>query len=836
MKLSTKHKSLNKGFNIKENWICLSIGIIIIGVIMDIGVAITNYWIITVNESYMDYVYSAIITISVLSFTLIALLSGTLSTRYYGYELKDILGFKNAPVNLKKFIKVSFIYIVIATIVLSLGVKINSANTLTFLLFSMVYIVLNTGMKIYEIMTNEEYCISVVKNYYETIQERDKINYNLFKFHLDKLSVALETSIKERSKEDKEKILGMVSILCDFMKNIKDDKDYYTYFIYLNSIIKKYVVDLSLYFGYNEMVREIVHLYEAVSDNQFDRNDLLILPLKEIQFYDDRTLQNINYLDEIMDFRLLEEYKEHKVKDGEIQEMLRNYISALLENQLCSTRCKDKMIRNYIYKLSTFDWHSETQLLLVEQVVLLYILKYYIIQNEDLDEQKFIFQELVKNTYINNIYNNSNTYYNYLSIIFQVFYAYIMLEGETLKKDYREDIKKLFQTYIGTPNIVKLNIAMLIKMNIEGIICAIACRIEKKDKFTTTFEYFPPYIKAKSVVWTKKFNIKFMFLIFILYNDEVGFYSLYGRFFEWNKMDNIAKLEVLNEFMSFFDYSKGVIKRDIVDEIGKMADLMQCSFSLNEEKQIKLFNHLRDEHEKTFIENIDEKETPELDMTNIKQLLNELMKHEEVFGWDSNYCDSFYIKYSVPDYICRREHINNTNAARSIQAACLSAINNYINSSTNELKLSFDEQGIKKMLTFLNNSKYDSKNYTFTDDLAFSRELRESAEFKGIINKNDSITNVDTHKINSFIYFNKNNFKFNIKIPYYECPDLTNEECAEFIENSKAYNGLYNIDGALMTKDKAINTVQRLFCRERIIFKLMISFKRHDVTHIKFNY
>lgn len=838
MKLEPEYEFRNRKPYKKDkiDWLYWAIGIVAIGVFMDIGVATTNYCLITVTESYMDYVYSAIVTISVLNFTLIALLSGMLSTRYYGYELKDILGFKNAPVNLKKFISVSLIYIVVATVVLLLSFIIDSVNTLIFLLFSMVYIILHTGLKIYEITTNEEYCLGIVKNYYETIQVKNKINYNLFKFHLNKLSVALEIAIKEQSKEDKDKILEMICKLCAFMK--KQNKEYYDYFNYLNSVMKKYIVDFSLHFGYNEMLRYLVTLYSVVSDNQFVRNDFFILPLKEMEFYDDRTLQNLNYLDEIMDFDLLDEYKENKIKDEEIQKILYNYFLALLKNQLCSTNCKNKMITDYIYKLSRFTRNSdEKQVLLVEQIALLNVLKYFIIKNENSSERKFIFEELVKNTFINNNYNTSKTYYNCLSIIFQVFYAYIILEQETLNQNYRENIKKLFQTDITTPNIVPLNLATLIKMNIEGVICAIACRIEKEDEFTRTFEYFPPYMMAKSVIWTEVFNIKFMFLVFMVYNYEVGFYSLYERFFQWKKMNISAKLKILNEFMSFFEKNTGVLKRDIINEIEELADLMQYNrFSVNKNKQIKLFEHIRKEHEKLFLENVKEREIPELDLKDIKQQLNELMKQENVFGWSADYYDDFYVKYSTPDYICRKEHIDNRSVARSIQMACLSAINNYINSSTNELELSFDEQGIKKMLEFLNNCEYDCKNYTFTNDLAFSKELRESSGFEEIIKKNNLIEDVDTRKINSYIYFHKDNFSFNIKISHYKCLDLTDEECVEYIENSKAYSGLYNVDGALMAKDKAINTVKNLFCRQRIVFKLMVSFKHNDVTHIKFKH
>lgn len=354
------------------------------------------------------------------------------------------------------------------------------------------------------------------------------------------------------------------------------------------------------------------------------------------------------------------------------------------------------MIINYIYKLSRVNSYDEKQLLIVEQTVLLNILKYHIIQNEDLDERKFIFEELVKNTFINNTLNTSNAYYNYLSIIFQCFYAYTILEVETLREDYRENIKKLFQTDISTPNIGGVNMGMLIKMNIEGILCAIALRIKEEDEFARTFEYFPPYIGAKSTVWTKTFDIRFMFFVYMLYNDEVGFYSLYGRFFKWKEMNNVSKLEILNELMRLFDYNKGVLKKNIIDDIKKLADLMKYSFLVSEDKQIKLFKYIREEQEKLFLKNVNKKEIPKLDLEDIKQQLNKLMERENVFGWDANYNDDFYVKYSTPDCIRRKTHIDNISAARNIQRACLSAINNYINSSTSKLELSFDKKELRK--------------------------------------------------------------------------------------------------------------------------------------------
>ena len=43
------------------NWLKISLGIIFLGIILDIGVAVTDISLFTVTESYMDYIFAAIV-------------------------------------------------------------------------------------------------------------------------------------------------------------------------------------------------------------------------------------------------------------------------------------------------------------------------------------------------------------------------------------------------------------------------------------------------------------------------------------------------------------------------------------------------------------------------------------------------------------------------------------------------------------------------------------------------------------------------------------------------------------------------------------------------------
>lgn len=64
------------------------------------------------------------------------------------------------------------------------------------------------------------------------------------------------------------------------------------------------------------------------------------------------------------------------------------------------------------------------------------------------------------------------------------------------------------------------------------------------------------------------------------------------------------------------------------------------------------------------------------------------------------------------------------------------------------------------------------------------------------------------------MYFNKEKFRFNVKISKLEFLDLSERECADFLEESKCYNGMYNIDGLSMAKEEAMEYLRNKFLEE----------------------
>ncbi len=55
---------------------------------------------------------------------------------------------------------------------------------------------------------------------------------------------------------------------------------------------------------------------------------------------------------------------------------------------------------------------------------------------------------------------------------------------------------------------------------------------------------------AKTVVWTSEFNIDFIIILYLVFNDEVGFYSIYEAFFNWDAINDECKIKILGELQN----------------------------------------------------------------------------------------------------------------------------------------------------------------------------------------------------------------------------------------------------------------------------------------------
>ncbi len=661
----------------------------------------------------------------------------------------------------------------------------------------------------------------------------------MFKTDIDKLISEMNKSILNKDIDSKNQICDMLSELCSYIKEDSERKCY----DYLNSKIREIIYEYVIAFGYNEMIRDVIKIYDVLSDLHYVRIDLYLIPINKMRFWDDEMLMTFDLFNEINSMYFLEEYKSEKLNNDECSRLLYSYFKNIQENQICSSRVKNRLLKDYFNCITKFYWKNNSNTQSPEYSALLAIFKYHIFRNEEykknnVDKINNLF-EIVLEEIFNNSFQPTKEFYNFISQILQAFYSHIYMETEVLTESYRESLSKIFVLKLSTPSFSEVQFSDIVKHNIKDILVSIGKYVSSRDDYTRSyFDYFPSHAIAKFVIWTKEFDVTFLLMLYAIYNDRVGYYNICSFVSGWDKLEKQHRNSILKMILQNFDFGLKTLKKSFEDSCLKFAELLNHNHYIPVQNQIKLFELLQKNQEEIIQEILEENEgdkSDTLDSISVYTKICDLMDKDGIYGWDSSYYNESYIKVSTRIDYCRKEFVDELSTARFLQQSVLNYLERFIKKYSNRLILTFNEEGIIDMNNFLEKTNYDSRNYSYSEDWALIK-FKEREDFKQLVAKETSVTLIKTPQISTDIYFKSDKFKFNVKLSKVTHKSLTDKECVEFVEGSKSYNGLYEIDGALMSKENAVKSIKKIFCKRSMSFKLMVAFGKNDITCIEFKH
>ena len=808
----------------------------LVGIFIDIIVNITGKSKFYVSESYMDYIYAGIITISVLCFSFVALLSGFLDKTYYGYKLCEIIQFPNSLLNMKKYIAISLSTIVIGTFLLAGNFVKSCANTLTALLLALVLEEGIIAFNVIDMLINPKKIFEIVIKYFSDCVENKEMNFEEFRFHTDKLISALTICISQKDISQKNNVCNMLNKLSKHICIHKGTDEYDKFYFYLIDKIRVKIESFTLAFGYNEMISFICSLYDQLDAPEFeyDKSDLFIIPLKKLRFWDDLQLLNNDYFDQIKDIDMLELYKTMQIKNVEMEKILFVYFQSITNNRILSQTVKGNLLKKYIGHFMRFNWMTNEPEYALDIAVLTNILNTYILKSTNTEQRNYIFHLILEYAFYNQTYNNDKFSY-FLTLFYQSFYAYIFCETETLTPEYRSELRNTFEQNFSSESIADINTVSLLTINIISFLQAMGKRLTNSIALQKRiFEYYPPYASAKTVVWTDKFDIEYFFILYIIFYDKIEFYDIYSDFLPLQNIDGIKKEQILLNLQNCFDSTTELLDSNFYNACKEYSSILKKVICIDKIKQKELFHNIVAEHAKLKIQLSDSKQNNKLELEDsiVTKLIDELMEKEHIYGWDSSFMTSSSMQFNIPDSLCRREHANSKTMARSIQLGIISALKKYISNTATQLSLSTDLGGIEKLLDFLKLNDYNATNFTYTDYL---KKQQSTPDFAKLQYEENNLELIHTPQFYENILFKKEKFTYNAKISTMEFLELTDLDCIHLLENSECYNGLYNVDGALMPKYQAIECMKKIYCKQHCSFKLMVKMGRNDIAHIIFN-
>lgn len=252
----------------------------------------------------------------------------------------------------------------------------------------------------------------------------------------------------------------------------------------------------------------------------------------------------------------------------------------------------------------------------------------------------------------------------------------------------------------------------------------------------------------------------------------------------------------------------------IGDKIGLHADMFSSLFEYaNEEKrQINLYNHQNN------LETIEPYE----------------------YSNDSKlYCNNIdNLKYSYVQYIDLGYNDINTFKDESLRVSAFSCCHYFLETlikrEFKSVELSFDIAGVNTLLDLINTQKIIYGNYIFTNDLIFSKEVRESKEFKLLEQKLGGLSGCNDENIYDHIYFGENIPQYNIKVYKPDRKSLTKEEIEEVCSQNKLAEDRYKVQSdCFCNKQQATEYVERFYRKDMIKIEVKHNFKDVNAYYVK---
>ena len=825
-----KYGELQMKEKIYQHWLEISLAIFGIGIIMDVGVWITGEYMFFVSESFLDYIFAAIVSIGLISFSVIVLIAGIMQKKYYGYKLSEILNFSSLKkkINFKKYIVVALVQIALAALLLVLVFIINCVNSLFFLMMSALFSAGCISHFTFDMMVDDRTAFQVISEKYESLNLEKQASLNI-NHHIDTISVALNEAVDSGNVMDKNTICDLYKIL---IKSVFGNKENNWELIgYIKVKLQRNCEKMSIVFGYEEMLKDVTYIFSDIDEWDYLMVDLYLEPLKNIAYYNDKQIVERNYTNQVLEIYLMDLYKEGKITEDVWQNILFTFFVSIVNNNVCSQSVKSQILERYISELVKFhDDHSDEPLT-SEQEATLRILKYCILNTDNQETQKYIFERLFRNIVVHNRYCSSKQYFVFLSIFYEAFYKYVFEEIEIVTKEYRERIKELFQIEISDISLASLKASRFLEYNIREVLSAFKYRIPKDIKQAKSFEAYADFFSAKSVVWTDDRNIRFFIMLYCVYNDQVGFYNpLY--FLSWDSIEICEQKHILEELMKIFEIQTKKFSDKFINECKVMGEFYEHAIRMSDVAQEKLFNHIVQEQQNLAdVEINTEREVIELERQKVEDELNKLMIHDKIYGWYPSLEEETYIKYGISQ-LSRNSDNPERKMADLIKAGILTAINNFIKQKAECHRVSYDENGICDMLSLIRQGEFDTKNFSYIEDWSLL-QYKESDIYKDLQTAENEINMVLMPTLSEHIFTIDEKFKFSVKLSKIVHRKLTDEECIEAVEQMKKYREFYYVDGVLLDKARAIKCMKSKYHMDECVFKLYLKFSPKDVIYFQ---
>jgi len=531
---------------------------------------------------------------------------------------------------------------------------------------------------------------------------------------------------------------------------------------------------------------------------EFDEPHICYNQIMKIKYYNDGFLIHFDFYSTIVS--VIERLKIRR--DLKIM-IVASIVSAVLQNSII--RSKYSIIDDCFNALSILrDSYGEGQL---RSDIILNIFKNDIILNLDFEESKKLHMILLRSLYANNINNTDKSFIGTISKMFRGFYFYGVLEIETIKKERREKIIALEKSEVDSFDNVLISMPLLIEKNEHDVLEYLISDTIDNDSLMDFMDYFPRGGGAKNAVWTNENKIKFAFWFYALTGYDFSVFPLTTKHIIYNDQKQAIKAgEICNAILEQYNHTDKSLSKYCLNEIYDLQPMLYNSTILPlqyfEETYDNINSKLQEinEYKIKTLTNVDD---------NIEAELFDLLSNKPIVNIDKTISLEGANTYQLPYQINIKQENQDKIIAREIQLQIKNIVNQIIKSDLPVLKLSFDSNGINKLLEKLKLKNYKFRNYTFIDDFAIDKETRKTSEYQQLYSIIGKIPKHFKNNIDSKLFLLVDDIFLNTKIVSCKPIDLDDEKVEEYINRYRVSENRYMIDNAIYNKVAAVPWVKK---------------------------
>ncbi len=788
--------SRSKCAHIKKNILfygvsSMSVLLLLFCVMYDIGIRkYPNLPYIHVSNDYIGMIFGGLCSVATLGSALQSIIIGAHSNKILGFPVREVINFSAEKFNVRHTVCFSLLAVIIAIPALAL----NFCSTVTIITVIVLVHMTYSGVHIWKLLSDSNYENTVVNIEIET---RGTKNPDFF---FNTWFSELQDAIQKNDAPRQDTYIELIKVVVDKCDEAGVDT---------SNLLSKYLTttfSTACYnLGFVPAYQKVLCLNAPRVQIKADLDTIVSKHIETIRYCPESSIQNYriaNTVDHILDSLEVENFTKKRY--------VLNFYDAVIENSIISEKTRYQIIDSILQKLCYLRDQNSGDM---RGKILLYIAKYSIFENENDEERKKVLILVLNNLFNENRYSRENCYFSVVAQLFRGIYFYCVYETETLSPVYRENLAKLYNYGENGKNNFKVTLSTLVNQNTSVIIEWLTNDAVNHNGQLNIFEYFPANFYCKNAIWEQGTLLRFAFLVYSIFGYRFYLFPA-AKIVQDEKADISLKRGICTQLVAMSN-SEFKLNDDSQAALRQMQTFLGCKKIIPNQyfvENFKFFNAKLSELTTKQNEAVLE-ETSD----NIQRLSSEL---ETMLSS----LKSFKFNSQIP--LEKSQHFKIQPSLRTIKANDIKyaarekldelkfILNEIINDTLRPEEVDFNLSGIKKLLVLLGQDTYHFKNYVYIDDLAITKEIRNTNEYRELEEVLSAIPYNESCELNNYIFLKQKSIEFNFSIIDYHLDPPTEEQCQDYINGFKVAEGKYRIDGIIQDFAEAMKYVQKNYRSE----------------------